>query len=252
MNIGIYQGAAALAACEKWQQATAQNIASATVPGFHRTEVSFSGVLADTMHTGAGGSRSGQVVQGVMPKTETKLDMQPGDLRQTGEELDFALQGPGFFKVQRPDGTAAYTRDGGFHVDASRTLVNRQGYKVQSSGVPLTLRPEGGRVSVNADGTIIQGTTEIGKIAVLDFPDTGKLRATGDGLIEPSDSNVQPKPVDRPAIITGALEGSNVKPLREMVNLITLSRSFENAQRLVQIGDETSDKAIQTLGNTNS
>jgi flagellar basal-body rod protein FlgF len=251
MNVGIYQGAAALTACENWQQITAQNIASATVPGFHRTEVSFAGVLADTTRTGYPG-QSGQTVHGSLPQSVSKLDLQPGDLRQTGEELDFAIQGGGYFKVQRSDGSAGYTRDGGFHVNADRTLMNRQGYTVLGDSGPVTLLSKGGRVSVNADGTIIQGDTQIGKIAVYDFSDTAKLQTTSDGLLMPSDADVQPSTVDHPAIITGAIEGSNVRPLREMVNLITLSRSFEAAQRVVQISDEADDKAIQTLGNANS
>lgn len=251
MNVGIYQGASALAACEKWQQITSRNIASATVPGFRRTEASFAGVLADATRTGSAG-QTGQTVRGSMPETVSKLDLQPGDLRQTGEDLDFAIQGSGYFKVQRADGSAAYTRDGGFHVNAERVLMNRQGYAVQGEGGPVTLRQEGGRISVNADGTIIQGETEIGKISVYDFADTSKLQATQDGLLAPSDANVQPTAVTRPEVITGAIEGSNVRPLQEMVNLITLSRSFDAAQRIVQISDESADKAIQTLGNTNS
>ena len=251
MNVGIYQGAAALTACENWQQITSRNIASATVPGFHRTEVSFAGVLADSTRTG-GNSQSGQTVRASMPKSVSKLDLQPGELRQTGEDLDFAIQGSGFFKVQRADGTAGYTRDGGFHVNAERVLVNRQGYTVQGDGGPVTLRTEGGRVSVNADGTIIQGDKEVGKFAVFDFADKEKIRNTDDGLLESSDKNVQPTAVQRPEILTGAIESSNVRPLQEMVNLITLSRSFEAAQRIIQINDDASDKAIQTLGNTNS
>jgi flagellar basal body rod protein FlgG len=251
MNVGIYQGAAALTACENWQQITSRNIASSTVPGFHRTEVSFAGVLGDSMRTG-GASQSGQTVRGSMPQSVSKLDLQPGELRQTGEELDFAIQGTGFFKVQRTDGSAGYTRDGGFHTNAERVLVNRQGFAVQGDGGPVTLRAEGGRVSVNADGTIVQGDTQIGKIAVYDFSDTSKLQAASDGLLVSSDASVQPTTVERPEVITGAIESSNVRPLQEMVNLITLSRSFEAAQRVIQISDEASDKAIQTLGNTNA
>jgi flagellar basal-body rod protein FlgF len=248
MNVGIYKGAAALAACEHWQQVTAQNIASATVPGFHRTEVSFAGTLADLTRTDAG-SGAGKDVQGVMPEFTSKLDMQPGELRQTGEELDFAIQGAGFFKVERPDGSTGYTRDGSFHVNAERIVVNRQGYPLQGDGGPITLRPEGGRISVNAEGMLIQGDTPVAKLAIYEFADTGVLRPAGGGLLVPEDANVQPQTVERPAVITGAIEGSNVRPLQEMVNLITVARTYEAAQRIVQAEDEAAEKAIQTLGN---
>lgn len=248
MNVGIYKGAAALAACEHWQQITAQNIASATTPGFHRTKVSFAGVLADSTRTGTA-ERPGQDVRGVMPQFGSKLDMQPGELRQTGEDTDFAIQGSGFFKVERPDGSAGYTRDGGFHINADRILVNRHGYPVQGDGGPITLRPEGGRISVSPEGMLIQGDTSIAKLAVYDFADPETLRPAGGGLLAPEDPNVQPQAVETPAIITGAIEGSNVRPLEEMVNLITVARTYEAAQRVVQASDEAAEKAIQTLGN---
>jgi flagellar basal body rod protein FlgG len=248
MNVGIYKGAAALAACEQWQQITAQNIASATAPGFHRTEVSFAGVLADSTRTGTA-DRPGQEVRGVMPQFGSKLNMQPGELRQTGVDLDFAIQGAGFFRVERPDGSAGYTRDGGFHLNAERVLVNRQGYPVQGDGGPITLRPEGGRVSVNSEGMLIQGDTPIAKLAVFDFADLAALRPAGGGLLAPENPDVQPQAVESPAIITGAIEGSNVRPLEEMVNLITVARTYEAAQRVVQAHDEAAEKAIQTLGN---
>lgn len=248
MNVGIYNGAAALAACERWQQITAQNIASATTPGFHRTEVSFAGVLGNAT-SGATGDRPAQDARDVVPQMVSKLDLQPGELRQTGEDLDFAIQGSGFFKVERPDGTAAYTRDGGFHANAERVLVNRKGLPVQGDGGPITLRPEGGRISVNAEGMLIQGNTAIAKLAVYEFADHGTLRPEGDGLLAPADPNTQPQAVERPSIITGAIEGSNVRPLHEMVNLITIARTYESAQRIVQAQDEAADKAIQALGN---
>jgi flagellar basal body rod protein FlgG len=248
MNVGIYKGAAALAACERWQQITAENIASATAPGFHRTEVSFAGVLSGVTRPDGGGGL-GQEVDGVMPQFTSKLDMQPGELRQTGEDLDFAIQGAGFFKVERPDGSTGYTRDGGFHINAERVLVNRQGFPVQGDGGPITLRPQGGRITVNSEGMLIQGDTPVAKLAVYEFADTGILRSAGGGLLVPEDASVQPQSVDRPAVITGAIEGSNVRPLQEMVNLITVARSYEAAQRVIQAEDQAADKAIQTLGN---
>lgn len=248
MNVGIYKGAAILAACERWQENTAQNIAAASVPGYRRAGISFEGVLAERTH-GSDGEHLAKGVRNVMPQAVKNIDLQPGDLRNTGEELDFAIQGAGFFQVQRPDGTSAYTRDGGFHANAERILVNRQGFPVQGDGGSLTLRPQGGRISVNAEGTLIQGDTPIGKLAVYDFPTTTKLRTGGDGLLVPTDADARPATVDRPSIVSGAIEGSNVKPLREMVNLISITRAYEAGQRLIQAHDENADKAIQNLGN---
>lgn len=251
MNVAIYKGAASLAAVERWQETTAQNIAAASVPGFRRVTTSFSGVLADATRAGQN-SELGKDARGIMPKIETKLDLRPGEIHNTGEDLDFAIPGSGFFQVQRPDGSKAYTRDGGFHANAERVLVNRKGYPVQGDGGSITLRPEGGRIAVNAEGTLIQGDRPIGKIAVHDFPSTTKLRTEGDGLIVPEDPDATPQAVERPGVVGGAIEGSNVKPLQEMVNLITISRTYESSQRVINAYDENSDKAIQILGNPNS
>ena len=251
MNVAIYKGAATLAAFERWQETTAQNIAAASVPGFRRVTASFSGVLADASRSGAN-SALGKDARGVMPKVEMKLDLRPGEIRNTGEDLDFAIQGPGFFQVQRADGTTAYTRDGGFHANAERILVNRKGLPVQGDGGNITLLAKGGPISMNTEGTILQGDTPIGKLAVQDFPETANLHTAGDGLLEPGDPNATPQRVENPGVVSGALEGSNVKPLQEMVNLITIARTYESSQRVINAYDDNSEKAIQTLGNPNS
>jgi flagellar hook-basal body protein len=110
------------------------------------------------------------------------------------------------------------------------------------------MRPEGGRISVNADGAIVQGDQVVGRIGLVDFADPSKLRRIGDGLLATSDGT-RPNPIERPKVVTGALEGSNVVGLQEMVNLITVSRAYQATQRVIQAHDENAGKAIQSLGN---
>lgn len=247
MNIGVYQGAASLAALERWQGIISENLAAAAVPGFRKTEATFASVLGGTMR-GADG-RAAATSQGVMPSAVSRLNMQVGQIRTTGAEFDFAIEGPGFFQVQRPNGQIGYTRDGEFHVNSERILVNKLGYPVMGDGGPVTLRPEGGTVSINADGAIVQGDQIIGRIGVVDFADPSVLHRIGDGLLAPSKENVTPQPIEKPKVVTGALETSNVAGLQEMVNLITVSRAYEASQRVIQTHDENAGKAIQTLGN---
>ena len=130
-------------------------------------------------------------------------------------------------------------------------IVTKQGFPVMGDGGPITLRPGGGRVAVNAEGTIVQGDTQVGKIAVYDFADPAKLRRIGDGLLAPPDASVRSTSVEKPNVLGGSLEGSNVSALQEMVTLITVSRAYEANQRLVIANDETTGKAIQSLGNPN-
>jgi flagellar basal-body rod protein FlgF len=245
MNIGAYQGAASLAALERWQGIISENLAAQSVPGFRKTEASFASVLGGDIR---GGERSAATAKGVLPSAVSRINMQPGQIRTTGAEFDFAIEGPGFFQIQRPDGTTGYTRDGEFHVNAERTLVNKLGYPVLGDGGPVALRPEGGRVSINADGAIVQGDQIVGRIGLVDFADPSVLRRIGDGLLGAGDGTA-PTPIERPKVVSGALESSNVVGLQEMVNLITVSRAYAASQRVIQTADENAGKAIQSLGN---
>ena len=251
MNIGLYQGAASLAALERWQEMVSQNIGAASVPGFKKSEMSFEAVLGGTRRSGADAG-FGKDVSSSMPRQSVQISMEPGELRTTGNELDFAIQGAGFFQVQKPDGQTAYTRDGEFRLSPDRTLITKQGFTVMGDGGPIVVRPGGGHISISPEGTIVQGETQLGKIAVYEFEDPTKLKRVGNGLLAPADASVQSTSVERPAVLSGSLEGSNVSPLREMVSLVTLSRAYEANQRLIQANDDNTEKAIQSLGNPNT
>lgn len=247
MNIGIYKSASALVALDRWQETISQNIASASVPGFRKTQPAFECRAADLERFGAD-ARSVREARGVMPAPISQISLQPGEIRATGNETDFAIQGRGFFGVQIDHGLTGYTRNGEFHVNSERVLVNKQGLPVLGDGGPITLRPEGGRISIASDGTLVQGDTAIGKLPLYDFQDAAKLRRIGDGLLGLEDANVRPQVVDKPEIVGGVLETSNVQPLQEMVNMITVARAYEANQRVVMGHNELLEKAIQSLG----
>lgn len=247
MNIGIYKSASALVALDRWQEAISQNIAAASVPGYRRTEGTFESQLADTERFGRD-KNSVTEARGVMPMATSQINLSPGEMRTTRNETDFAIQGRGFFKVQLDRGQTGYTRDGEFHLNAERTLVNKLGRPVLGETGPIIFRPEGGRISITTDGTLVQGEQAIGKLPVFDFKDTDKLQRITDGLLAPENPNVQPKPVQNAGVLSGVLEMSNVQPLREMVNLITVSRAYEANQRVVLAHNDLLEKAIQSLG----
>src|SRR5437588_733328 len=137
MDIGIYKGAAALSAYEKWQEVISQNIAAGSTPGFKKTDLAFSAVESDRARLG---EQSGfaDAMRGVMPQTATRINFAPGELRHTGDDLDFAIQGGGFFQIQRANGEVGYTRDGEFHLSPDRTLVTKQGLPVMGESGPIT------------------------------------------------------------------------------------------------------------------
>ena len=236
-----------MVALDRWQESISRNIAAASVPGFKKTEGAFEAKPAELQRYGGEG-RSAKEARGVMPSAISNISMQPGELRATGNETDFAIQGRGFFKVELDKGQVGYTRDGEFHTNAERKLVNKQGNPVLGVGGPIVLRPDGGHLSMSADGTLVQGDTAIGKLPIYDFKDTDKLRRMGDGMVTAEDTKVQPKPIEKPEIVGGVLEMSNVQPLQEMVNMITVSRAYEANQKVIISNDELMEKAIQSLG----
>lgn len=247
MNIGIYKSASALVALDRWQEAISQNIASASVPGFRKSEAVFESKAADLERYGASAG-SVKEARGVMPFSVSQVSQQPGEIRATGSETDFAIQGRGYFKVQLEKGQVGYTRDGEFHINAERTLVNKQGHPVLGDGGPIAFKPEGGRISISPDGSLVQGEQAVGRLPIYDFKDTTTLRRIGDGMLAPEDPTVQPQLMEKPEIVSGVLETSNVQPLQEMVNMITVSRAYEANQRLINTEDDILAKGIQTLG----
>lgn len=251
MNVGIYKSASALVALDRWQETISQNIASASVPGYRKSEGTFEARDAEIVRFGDD-RRAAKQAPGVMPEAVSQISLQPGEIRATNNDTDFAIQGRGFFKVQLEPGKSGYTRDGEFHLNAQRTLVNKQGRPVLGPDGPITFRPEGGRISISADGSLVQGEQAVGKLPIYDFKDTDELRRVGDGLLDAKDAKVQPQLVAKPEIVGGVLEMSNVQPLKEMVNMITVSRAYEANQKVILANNDLLEKAIQSLGATSA
>jgi len=232
-------------ALERWQTAITSNLAAGSVTGFKKNETTFSSALA--ANSGLQTGDSGSAVDQMMPQATSQVNDSQGPLRQTGSVLNFAVQGPGYFQVQTPGGGKAYTRDGEFHLDATGTLVTNQGLAVLGDSGPIKLDMSLGPVTVDPSGEISQGDTVVGKLAVADLSNSGQLQRSGNGLMAPANGSV-PQPVENPVLMQGYVEDSNVVPLQEMVNLISVSRAYEVSQKLITSMDQTSHAAVETLG----
>jgi flagellar basal-body rod protein FlgF len=180
----------------------------------------------------------------------TARDFSPGALRATGNDLDLAIQGDGFFAVQTPEG-ARYTRVGRFQLDGNGTLVNSQGYAVLSGGGPVTIDPDDGPVHVAADGTVStdraadgQLLAVQGKLDVVDFADRAALAAAPDNLF---DAKGQQPIAATGKIAQGMLEDSNVQPIIEMTSLIEVTRNYQSMQRFLDNEHERQRKAINSI-----
>ena len=247
MNIGLYQSATSLSALERWQDAVAQNITSSQVTGYRKRTVEFSGTSAGERRLDP--QASGDDAQSaIFPLASVGINFITGETQPTRRELDVAIQGDGMFEVQLPDGGRAYTRNGEFHVRPDRTVVTTSDREVLTeAGTPVVLLPGGGTVTINADGTIFQGDTALGKLSIQKFANPAVLSPIAGGMFR-APQGVVPTPVEKPVLMQGYLENSNVTPLREMVDLVVISRAYEANQKMITAVDQSMQKTLDALG----
>ena len=236
----------------------ANNLANVNTTGFKSSRVDFEDLLYQTLvppstaqGQGAGQPVALQVGHGTRP-TDTEKIYTQGTTQTTGNSLDLVIQGEGFFSVQMPDGTNAYTRDGAFKVDGTGKLVTAQGYPVQPE---ITLPADTQSVAITADGQVsvqeASSTTPVnlGQILLARFPNPAGLMAMGGNLLQQSASSgdvqtATPGQVGLGTLQQGALEGSNVQVVEEMVNMIVAQRAFEMNSKAIQTADQMMSSAV--------
>lgn len=250
MNIGLYQSASALSALERWQDVVSQNITSSQTTGYRKRTINFSAQLAGELQPDAHGraSRNGGGQPFVFPKVNSGINFLSGETQPTRREFDVAIQGDGFFEVKLSEDQKAYTRSGEFRMRSDRVLVTTGGQEVlNTSGDPITLVRGGGKFEINMDGTIFQGDVPLGKLAVQRFEDESKLKPIAGGYFLATEGQ-DPELVTKPELLQGYLEGSNVAPLREMVDMVLISRAYEANQKIISTVEKTMQKTLEALG----
>lgn len=215
-----------------------QNMVNIATPGYKRAipvAPAFGEALAQAQ---------APMFQAPLPaQVSSVTDLSAGSVKQTGQALDLAITGDGFFELETPEGLA-YTRAGDFRRDGQGRLVSQQGFAVQGLNGPLQLGPG---ASIDGQGRVLFKGRETGQLKLVRFADAKALQKNGAGLLQ-APSGVSGTPDPRPALQVGYLEGSNVTPMREMVALMQTTRHFEAAQKLYQGYDEALGSAIQKLG----
>ena len=175
-------------------------------------------------------------------------DFSTGVFRQTTADLDLALNGSGFFAVSTTDASGnvieRYTRDGSFSLTENGTLVTNDGKVVL--GENGTIQIPSGNITINDNGDVYSGENYVDRIKIVDFENKQSLRKFGDNLYDTTAQSVE-VPFEG-KVLQGYLEGSNVKAVREMVDMITLSRNYETNQRAISTMDDTLAKAVNDLG----
>ena len=246
---GLYSAVTAMVMNAARQQVLSHNISNMQTPGFKQILTTAQDFMQNQDVYSNGYTVNGKIdylgLLGLGTQSgEEYIDFQQGALEDTGNPLDFALQGNGFFTVETPDGQR-YTRDGRFLRDADNNLVTVDGFQVlDDAGGPIQL-PDGD-VSVSPDGAISVNGEAVATLGIGVFatPETELQHTEGNLFTGPAASTGE----DVPRVVQGYLETSNANPSQLMTQLVEVARSYEAAQKLVQNQDELLGKAIASLG----
>jgi len=245
MEVSLYQAAAAMNATERWQEMISDNLATASTPGARKREISFSAIQASLASQTASSTSSGFVI----PSANTVTNFQPGELHASGNAMDFALEGPGFFSVQTPDGQPAYTRNGGFQLNSQGQLVTALGFPVLGNAGPIQFDPGSSKpITISATGDISQGGETKGKLQITEFNKPGLLTGLGGGLFRADDPSLKPTGSSNTQVRQGFVESANSSPTTEMAGLITAMRMFEANQKVLQMQSDRMSREITDLG----
>ena len=220
MDVSLYQAAAAMNASARWQEVISDNLAANQIPGFKKQDLSFSAVQAGFMQRTLGASPTASS-HFVMPVAGTATNFQAGELRPTGVATDLAIEGPGFFEVQMPDGSRGYTRDGEFRVSAQGQVTTKSGLLVMGDTGPVQLDVNNpSAITIAPTGEISQGGEIKGHLKIAEFSNPAVLTPTGTGYFIVSDPAVQPHNATASTVRQGFLESGNTSSVVEMANLI--------------------------------
>ncbi|OPX86140.1 MAG: Flagellar basal-body rod protein FlgG [Pelotomaculum sp. PtaB.Bin013] len=181
---------------------------------------------------------------------EISTDFTTGSVQETGNKTDIFLRGPGFFAVNAPaqgdPGRICYTRNGAFKIDENGYLATAGGYRVLGENGEILLGNSELKFDVTSDGSVMVDGVRVEKLQLAEFSNLNNLYKEADDLFV--DREGAAETASNTTVKQGFLEGSNVNPVDEMVNLITVTRAYEANQRLIQSQDEMLSKAVNQVG----
>ena len=260
-NAALHVARTGLDAQNTKMRVIANNLANVNTTGFKRDRADFetlayqqmiaAGSASDSENKYATGLSLGS---GVALTGTSKIDTQ-GTLNTTGNALDIAIEGAGYFQLQKPDGTIAYSRAGNFSLTAEGTIVSAEGLPL----IPQIQIPEGATgVTIGNDGTVsasLQGesaATELGKIETARFANPAGLQSIGANLLVETAASGTPQVgvpglEGRGAVRSGSLEGSNVNVVEELVDMIETQRAYEVNSKMIKATDEMLQYVNQQL-----
>ncbi len=218
----------------------ANNVANMNSHGYKRQRSVFQEFLVDS---GDGGRPLSYVLDYGVAR-----DASAGKLEQTGNRLDLAISGDGYFVVATDQGEM-YTRNGRLHIDEEGRLVSSSGDPLLDvDGRELTITELDTEITITGDGTVNGRIGRIGQLNVVTFEKTGSLTAVAAGLLR---TDLPPIPAENAKVVQGMLESSNVEPILEIIAMIEVQRNYQSTQRLLDTDNELQRKAIDRIGRPN-
>jgi flagellar basal-body rod protein FlgG len=256
----LFTGATGMVAQQMTIDTIAHNLANVNTTGFKRSRVNFQDLLYETIKPAGSETAAGttipegiQIGHGVRPSAIAKI-FTPGALLQTGNALDIAIEGDGFFQIELPDGTTAYTRDGSFKMNEEGVVMTADGYPLDPA---ITIPTDAQMINIGPDGTVsvlqpgnntptVQGTIELARFSNPAGMDArlGRnllLETQASGAPETNNAGVQ----GMGTLAQGFLENSNVQVVEEILQMIIAQRAYEANSKVIQ----TSDEMLQTANN---
>lgn len=253
----LYVAATGMSAQETKLDTIANNLANANTSGYKRQDAEFEDLLYQNVRT-PGPVAGGVAPTGVQLGSGARVVATPrffaqGAIQQTDNPLDVAIEGSGFLAVQRESGEVAYTRAGSLKLDASGRLCTSDGLPLEPS---ITIPSDASGVVIGPDGTVSVSQagggqpTRVGQLQVVTFANPGGLKAIGHNLFEASGSSGEPSTgapgaEGRGTLLQGAIEGSNVEVVNEMIGMIRTQRAYEINSKVVAAADEMLRNATQ-------
>ena len=256
MNLSLYSAATGMEAQQLNLNTIANNLANVNTPGFKRSKIEFQDLLYQKPRAAGSDTGGGNLVptgievgNGSRVAATSKVFTQ-GQLTQTGEKMDIAIQGDGFYEVQRADGTVAYTRNGSFKLSSTGQVVTSDGLPVLSGFQNI---PAGANVAISENGEVtVQSAsgTQSFRLSLTRFANPSGLQSLGGNLYAETAASGTPE-VGQPgeqgfgSTIQGYSEASNVNIVEEMVNLIVAQRAYEINSKSIQTSDEMLQNVAQ-------
>lgn len=239
----------------------ANNLANVNTAGFKRSRANFQDLMYQKIRTpGAEASATGnQVPTGIQVGLGVRAAgvqsiFSEGGFQQTGNPLDLAIEGKGFFQVLMPNGEIAYTRSGSFTIDSTGQIVTQDGYPLEPA---ITIPVDALKITIGGDGTVSveqpgNTSTVVGQIQLVDFSNPGGLAHLGNSLFQNTNASGEPI-IGNPGsngignLAQGTLEMSNVNVVEEMVNLIAGQRAYEMNSKALKAADEMLQAASNVM-----